>query len=97
VQLAGRLGDYSQLQPNAKQAAYGLVCRLGHLCFVMDEPEQQLRELFTQIGCIMEDTSVKALIWEKASDQLATEKLVAIEEAVNELEIITDKIRLSLR
>lgn len=63
----------------------------------MIEPEQQLRELFTQIGCIMEDTSVTALVWEKASDQLAIDKLVTIEEAVNEVEIILNKIRRSLR
>lgn len=38
-----------------------------------------------------------ALIWEKASDQLATDKLAAIEEAVYEVETILHKIRLSLR
>ena len=37
------------------------------MCRVMDERlDDNVRTLFTQIGCIMEDVSVVALIWERA-------------------------------
>lgn len=47
--------------------------------------ETNIRELFTQIGCIMEDATVVALVWSKDDGPAVTGRLEALVKAHDEM------------
>ena len=68
------------------------------ICWLMDEnSEGQIRTLFMQIGILMEDTSMIALIW-RDSDRLTTGDRLARVRAANEnIGVLVSQIEAILR
>ena len=59
--------------------------------------EQELRELFTKIGCIMEDASVIALIWTHDDLRLISERAKELRGAYDEIGTLIDVIEANVR
>ena len=59
--------------------------------------EQELRELFTKIGCIMEDASVIALIWTRNDLRSVSERADELRGAYDEFGALLDLIEANVR
>lgn len=57
----------------------------------------RIREICTQIGTIMEDTSVVALVWQIDDDISSTERLLQLRNAHTEIGRLLDKANNLLR
>lgn len=66
---------------------FGAGPSIGH---AMDE--RQLRELFTEIGCIMEDTSVTALVWRRDDTRRMSDRASELRDACNNISALLDTI-----
>lgn len=60
----------------------------------MDDPD--IRELFTQIGCLMEDASVVALLWADETDLSPNARLTLLREANDAVKNLIEKIEASV-
>lgn len=58
--------------------------------------DQDIRQLFTEIGCIMEDASVVALVWSAESDMDVTRRLHALQDAHRQTGELLARIEQSL-
>lgn len=64
------------------------------MCRDMDEQsDTDIRALFTQIGCIMEDASVVALIWEAVEALTAEDRLEQLTLAHHQIGEVLHTIR----
>ena len=54
--------------------------------------EQELRRLFTEIGCIMEDASVTALVWARDDKSRISDRAAEIRDAYNKVGALLDTI-----
>ena len=61
----------------------------------MDEPE--LRKLFTEIGCIMEDASVIALVWSRNDTRSISDRVAELCSAYSRIGALLDKIEANVR
>lgn len=59
--------------------------------------EQELRELFTGIGCIMEDVGVTALVWKHDDKRPEPNRAAELRRAHDEIGTILDKIEANVR
>jgi len=58
--------------------------------------DQDIRQLFTEIGCIMEDAIVVALVWSAESDMNVTQRLNALQDAHRQMGKLLGRIERSL-
>ena len=65
---------------------------IGH---AMDERE--LRGLFTEIGCIMEDASVTALVWERGDKRSISDRVGKLRAAYKRIGGLIDSIDANVR
>lgn len=63
------------------------------LC-IMDDTD--IRELFTQIGCLMEDASVVAILWAGETDLNQKARLTLLREANDAVKNLIEKIEASV-
>lgn len=54
--------------------------------------EQELRELFTEIGCIMEDASVTALVWKRDDTRWMSDRASKLRDACNNISALLETI-----
>jgi hypothetical protein len=59
--------------------------------------EQEVRELFAQIGCIMEDASVTALVWTRDDTLSMSGRARELRYAYDEIKILLDTIDANVR
>lgn len=76
------------------KAAYGLR-RGSHHGHVMNE--QDLRRIFTEIGCIMEDCSVTALIWKRNDPYSVMDRVAKLRDAYNKIGELLDTVEANVR
>ena len=54
--------------------------------------EQELRRLFTEIGCLMEDTSVIAIMWKRNDTRSISDRATELRRTHNKVDALLDKI-----
>lgn len=59
--------------------------------------EEELRTLFTDIGCIMEDSSVKALVWQRKDARSRSDRATELRVAYNKIGALLDIIDAIIR
>ena len=59
--------------------------------------EQKLRRLFTEIGCIMEDASVTALVWERGDKRSVKDRAAELQDACNKISGLLNTIAANVR
>lgn len=59
--------------------------------------EQELRTLFTKIGCITEDASVIALIWTRDDLRSVSDRVTVLRGAYGEIGALLDVIEANVR
>ena len=64
--------------------------RFEHVGIMDKDPD--IRELFTQIGCIMEDASLIALIGKDADPLSITERIAILRKHNQDIAMLLDKI-----
>ncbi|WP_373473450.1 hypothetical protein [Sphingorhabdus lacus] len=62
----------------------------------MADTEPAIRELLTQIGILMEDTSPVALLWRQSDLVSVRDRLLAVKRALAEMQLLTMKIEKQL-
>ena len=91
AQLA-RAGRDSHREFSVSKAAYGLGRASRHGSTMTDE----LYKLFTYIGCIMEDASAVALIWDRKAENAAKAKFEHLSRAHHEIARLLSQIKTEL-
>ncbi len=71
---------------------FGDVRSIGH---AMDE--RKLRGLFTELGCIMEDASVTALVWQRDDARSRSDRAAELRGAYNKIGALLDTIDANVR
>ena len=61
-----------------------------------DKSDDDVRALFTQIGCVMEDASVVALIWDAADALTAQDRLEQLTQAHRQISELLHNIEFGL-
>ena len=59
--------------------------------------EQELRKLFTDIGCIMEDASVTALVWRRDDTRSISDRATELRVAYNKIGALLDTVDANVR
>ena len=59
--------------------------------------ERKLRRLFTEIGCIMEDASVTALVWKRNDTRSISDRATELRDAYNKIGGLLDSIDANVR
>lgn len=59
--------------------------------------DQELRKLFTEIGCMMEDASVTALVWKRDDARSIAHRVAELRGACNSIGALLDTIEASVR
>lgn len=59
--------------------------------------ERKLRRLFTEIGCIMEDASVTALVWKRNDTRSISDRAAELRDAYNKIGGLLDSIDANVR
>ena len=76
------------------KAAYGLRLDPEHGP-AMDE--QELRRLFTEIGCFMEDAGVTALVWRRDDTRSISDRAAELRGAYNKIGALLDTVDSNVR
>ncbi len=71
---------------------FGVILSIGH---AMDE--RDLRSLFTEIGCIMEDASVSAIVWKRDDTRSISDRAGELRDAYNRIGALLDTIEANVR
>lgn len=59
--------------------------------------EQELRRLFTEIGCIMEDASVTAVVWRRDDSRSISDRAAELSDAYSKIGALLDQIEANVR
>ena len=71
---------------------FGVIHRIGN---AMDE--QELRGLFTEIGCAMEDASVTALVWKRDDTRSIMDRASELRNAYDKIGLLLESIEANVR
>jgi hypothetical protein len=78
-------------------------CSKLHLDFIVSDgigrivDEQNLRGLFTEIGCVMEDASMIALVWQTDDAVSTTARAAKLRDAHERIGALLDIIEVNVR
>ena len=59
--------------------------------------QQELRRLFTEIGCIMEDAGVTALLWKHDDPRSISDRAAELRDAYSRIGALLDQIEANVR
>lgn len=59
--------------------------------------EQELRRLCTEIGCIMEDASVTALVWWRGDSRSISDRAAELRDAYSKIGKLLDIVEANVR